>query len=284
MTGQEGLNLVNLFEMFYAGRERASERKLRFLACGLCRYLWDWLTDPRSRRAVETAERFADGEAETEELNRAHEEANRAMECFEPNRCSNELHSAREMRRKKREAAFAVVEATFAKVTCQNIVFHVCYAAVAAAEQAVWEPADKAKATADEARGKPGVRVLRSAATEAREAACRSVGAARRDAASRAMDYQEAILRDVFGPLPSGEIRLAPAWLTWNDGTIRKLAQAVYAERLLPEGQLDKARLAILADALEEAGCTDPDLLGHLRGPGPHVRGCWAVDLLHGKA
>src|SRR5262249_8200240 len=43
-------------------------------------------------------------------------------------------------------------------------------------------------------------------------------------------------------------------------------------------------RLAILADALEEAGCTDADVLGHLRGPGPHVRGCWTVDLCLGKS
>jgi hypothetical protein len=42
-------------------------------------------------------------------------------------------------------------------------------------------------------------------------------------------------------------------------------------------------RLPILADALEEAGCTDAYLLAHLRGPGPHVRGCWAVDLVLGK-
>jgi hypothetical protein len=41
--------------------------------------------------------------------------------------------------------------------------------------------------------------------------------------------------------------------------------------------------LPILADALEDAGCTDADLLGHLRSPGPHVRGCWAVDLVLGK-
>jgi hypothetical protein len=40
----------------------------------------------------------------------------------------------------------------------------------------------------------------------------------------------------------------------------------------------------VLADALEGAGCDNPDLLGHLRGPGPHVRGCWALDLLLGKA
>jgi hypothetical protein len=62
------------------------------------------------------------------------------------------------------------------------------------------------------------------------------------------------------------------------------LAQAAYDERVLPAGTLDTARLAVLADALEDAGCADADLLGHLRGPGPHVRGCWAVDLLLGKA
>jgi hypothetical protein len=54
-------------------------------------------------------------------------------------------------------------------------------------------------------------------------------------------------------------------------------------ERHLPSGTLDNSRLAILADALEEAGCTSEEILGHLRGPGPHVRGCWVVDLCLGK-
>jgi hypothetical protein len=39
-----------------------------------------------------------------------------------------------------------------------------------------------------------------------------------------------------------------------------------------------------LGDALEEAGCSDEEILAHLRGPGPHVRGCWVVDLLLNKA
>jgi hypothetical protein len=39
----------------------------------------------------------------------------------------------------------------------------------------------------------------------------------------------------------------------------------------------------VLADALEDAGCSDAGLLGHLRSPGPHVRGCWALDLVLGK-
>ena len=56
-----------------------------------------------------------------------------------------------------------------------------------------------------------------------------------------------------------------------------KLAEAIYEERAFD-------RLAVLADALEEAGCTNPDILGHLRGPGPHVRGCWVLDCLLGKS
>jgi len=51
----------------------------------------------------------------------------------------------------------------------------------------------------------------------------------------------------------------------------------------MPEVTLDTARLAVLADALEEAGCDNADILAHCRGPGPHVRGCWVVDLLSGK-
>jgi hypothetical protein len=60
--------------------------------------------------------------------------------------------------------------------------------------------------------------------------------------------------------------------------------QAAHEERELPVGTLDTARLAVLADALEEADCTSQEVIGHLRGPGPHVRGCWAVDLLLGKS
>jgi len=61
------------------------------------------------------------------------------------------------------------------------------------------------------------------------------------------------------------------------------LAQAAYEERTLPSGELQPARLAVLSDALEEAGCTDDAILSHLRSPGPHVRGCWALDLILGK-
>jgi hypothetical protein len=64
---------------------------------------------------------------------------------------------------------------------------------------------------------------------------------------------------------------------------VTPLASVAYEDRALPSGELDPARLSVLADALEDAGCTDPDLLGHLRSAGPHVRGCWVVDLILGK-
>ena len=62
----------------------------------------------------------------------------------------------------------------------------------------------------------------------------------------------------------------------WRSETAVALASAIYADRAFD-------RLPILADALEEAGCDHPDILSLCRGPGPHARGCWVVDLLLGK-
>jgi hypothetical protein len=92
------------------------------------------------------------------------------------------------------------------------------------------------------------------------------------------------LLRDITGNPFRPLAPMDTAVLAWHGRTIPKLAQAVYEERELPSGHLDAARLAILADMLEEAGATDPDLLGHLRSPGPHVRGCAAVDALLGRS
>jgi len=72
---------------------------------------------------------------------------------------------------------------------------------------------------------------------------------------------------------------LDPAWLAWKNGTIVNLARPIYDEDV-PYGCLDASRLEILADALEEAGCTNADILAHCRSPGPHLRGCWVVDLV----
>ncbi|HYT93765.1 MAG TPA: hypothetical protein VEL76_33910 [Gemmataceae bacterium] len=88
------------------------------------------------------------------------------------------------------------------------------------------------------------------------------------------------LIRCVFGN-PFRPVSVVRSWKTRDKVT---LARAAYEERTLPARTLDPARLAALADALEQARCTDADLLGHLRGPGPHIRGCWVVDLVLGKS
>jgi hypothetical protein len=116
------------------------------------------------------------------------------------------------------------------------------------------------------------------------EAFCRAVVMARlladeeQDPSSAWRELAE-LLRDVLGN-PSRPSRLDATWLAWHGSAIPRLAHAVYGERGLPGGSLDTGHLAILADMLEEAGCSDAGLLGHLRSAGPHVRGCHAVDLI----
>jgi hypothetical protein len=87
------------------------------------------------------------------------------------------------------------------------------------------------------------------------------------------------LVRDIFGnpfrPFAIESARRAP--------DVLRLAEAAYDERPLPSGELDNARLAVLADALEDAGAYGP-LPEHLRSPGPHVRGCVALDAVLGRS
>jgi len=90
---------------------------------------------------------------------------------------------------------------------------------------------------------------------------------------------QADLVRCLFGN-PFRPMALNPAW---RPPSVVSRAQAAYDERILPSGALAADRLAVLADALEAAGCDSAEIFGHLRGPGPHVRGCWVIDLLLGK-
>jgi hypothetical protein len=87
--------------------------------------------------------------------------------------------------------------------------------------------------------------------------------------------YQADLLREVVGN-PFAAPPAVPAWLTWENGLLARLAEGI---RL--EGAAD--RLPILADALEDAGCTEAPLLEHLRRSHPHLRTCWALDRMVGK-
>ena len=81
------------------------------------------------------------------------------------------------------------------------------------------------------------------------------------------------VFREPFGPTGESREVLHQQWLTAD---VLGLARGIYQERAFD-------RLPILADALMDAGCDNEQILGHCRGPGPHVRGCWVVDLVLGK-
>jgi len=85
------------------------------------------------------------------------------------------------------------------------------------------------------------------------------------------------LLHDIWGTLPFRVVELNSSIRNWNDATVSKIAQVIYDDRAFD-------RLSILADALEDAGCNDADILAHCRSGGEHVRGCWVVDLLLGKS
>lgn len=91
--------------------------------------------------------------------------------------------------------------------------------------------------------------------------------------------YYVALLQDILG----NPFHLPTFSHAWRTPAVTSLARAAYEERELPSGHLEQVRLRVLCDALEDAGCTDTEILSHLRGPGTHVRGCWVIDLVLSK-
>ncbi len=83
------------------------------------------------------------------------------------------------------------------------------------------------------------------------------------------------LLRCVFGN-PFRRVKVDPAWFAWGDGAARRLAEVIYDEKAFD-------RMGVLGDALEDAGCTHEGMLEHCRAP-VHIRGCWVVDRVLGKA
>jgi hypothetical protein len=200
---------------FLQGSGRASDRKLRLFACGCARRAWHLLDHAWSRKAIETAERFADLEATPRQLDSWFNRSLKAIPATGP----KEMHAA--------SAAHAAVERHQF-----NLVLGVIHHAIAA------------------------------------------LGVGERD-------VQRRLARCVFGNPFRPPLPLTPSLLECQTGLIMRMANAIYEERSLPSGHLDAARLAVLADALEDAGCSqDREVLLHLRGSGDHVRGCFAVDLL----
>jgi hypothetical protein len=218
MTELEWWNSDHPYMMLWSLKGKDSDRKMRLFAIACCRRIWHRLSDPRSRRAIEIAERYVESKVRNLERESARREARAAM--MEGERDS------------EKDPAWALRGELVALTVSERVSANLLIALFN-------EKAQKQNPTGE--------------TTE-------SVA-------------QADLLRDLFGHLPFRSTNSNRNWLT---PTVLSFAQAIY-----DDGTFD--HLPILADALEDAGCDNADILSHCRGPGPHVRGCWVVDLLLGK-
>jgi hypothetical protein len=217
-------------------------RRLRLFACACCRRAWHLFTDEREERVVEIAERAADGQASRRELVDAEAEAAALTRGREAQFLSRPRHGA-------------------SPEWCEEVARQMLAYAVqaAASTRLAWYA------------GGPALTVASALSYWAtRQAPERQVAIQQEE-----MRTNAALARDLFGNPFRAPPAIDPVWRGWKGGTVGRLAQSIYVE-----GRFDD--LPVLADALEEAGCTDVDLLAHFRRPGVHARGCWLIDLLRG--
>jgi hypothetical protein len=243
MTEEEWLAGNNPRGMLSFLRDGVRPRKLRLFACACCRRIWHLLAEAREREAVEVAERYADWRGV------------RKAEAKSAGRAARPAFADFDTPRWDAGRAAAGCCAVFLDAP------HGAY---------LWEQAADTADQAASALLPPQVRAADRARWPA-EAAWREERAA-----------QAHLLRCIFGN-PFRPVNLAPPWRAQPGDTLFRLAMGAYDERDLPAGTLLGPRLAALADALEAAGCDQADLLGHLRSPGPHVRGCWPIEAVLGR-
>jgi hypothetical protein len=226
MTEAEWLAYDDPDKMLEFLGEGANPRKMRLFAVACCRRIWDGL-DGESHKALDIAERYADGMATDDEVLQM----------------ADQFHYASPGRI---DAACYALDVTFDRG---------------------WQPPGRATA----------IPYHHWAATSCAYEARDPLGLRTSDEEVEAeAKHQCRLVADIFGNPFGASPAFDPDWTGRNEGTVPKLAQAIYDE-------LAFDRLPILADALEDAGCDNADILTHCRGPGPHVRGCWVVDLLLGK-
>jgi hypothetical protein len=246
MTEQEWLACTDPTPMLEFLRGKASERKLRLFAVVCCRRAPHLLPDRGVERLLDVVERYADGLASEEEVTAFHCEW-LSLDVGRPS-----------------QVFFAAMPAGW------RYVGSILQGTVTTIANLVHEIADVIRERANDReaalRAPPGEEIR----------AARLARASAETARSGERATQSSLLRDIFGALLFRSIATDPARLAWNESKVRQVAQAIYDERAFD-------RMPILADALEEAGCTGADILTHCRLPGEHLRGCWVVDLLLGK-
>ena len=229
-------------------QEAASERKLRLFAVACCRRIWNFIPVPEAKRCVEVAELYAEGLADDSDLAEAIQASIDA--CNQDSRLRSETSNPWGWIEQHVHNAVSRVHRSERGGRCTA---HRAAASAWGVAKLLGEPLPEGEAP-DMAKGLESLE-------------------------QQEFGQQAVLFRDLFG----NPFRDATFDTCWVSPAVALLAQTAYDERTLPSGLLDPARLAVLSDALEEAGCANADLLSHLRSPGPHVRGCWALDLILGK-
>jgi hypothetical protein len=265
MTESEWLVCTDPKRMLAFRQGLARWRKRLLYGCACCRLVWQWLTVEGSRQAVTTCELGADGLAEGDELKASigRSETAGVQAWQERQRLASELGEARRRGEEPESLAYRYREA--------NVIAYAASAPHTLLRYFAWPRHRQSRFASVEGAVASASHAWRLAAWDS--------PTQRQQATFQVRTIRAGLLRDVFG----NPFRRLPRVTGWRTPDVLSLAQAAYDERILPSGELDTTRLCVLADALEEAGCTDADLLAHLRSSGPHVRGCWVVDLLLGK-
>jgi hypothetical protein len=265
MTERKWFRCTDVGWMLDFLKGKASDRKLRLLAVHACRRLCELPIDEQSRNAVLVAERFADGEATIEELETARARVLKAMRGHR----QAAIREGPSFGFPQMLAVACAAPVAFPPLSPSspsdgpsslfgrydyftNTIVEVIYVM---GHYRIWQAGEPPREQTDE--GTPSERIWNE--TVKQESA-----------------HQAGLLHCVFGPLPFRRVSGLAAWPSGHGGVVTQLAEVIYQERTFD-------RLPILADALEEAGCTNSELLAHCRAPGPHTRGCWPVDLLLGK-
>jgi hypothetical protein len=233
------------------GRE-ALKRKLTLFACACCRRIWPLFPTEACRDVIQLAEWHADGLATEDECDSARVTAYFSAEDGAV-RCSDWYRELSDPERLPGVFAFRAATGLVSP-------------AMTVAEIA----GDAAREVANEA---VHIQIMGSGPAEANELDIYVNTLAQEQVA------QALLLREIFGN-PFCPIPFSKAWRTRD---VQSIARVVYENPQMPRGTLDPTQLAILADALADAGYDNDFLLSHLREPGPHVCGCWVVDHVLGK-
>ncbi len=265
MTEQEWMECADPQKMLTFIQGSTAERKLRLFAVACCRRVWDRLLDERSRRAVEIIERHIEGQTNDAEWQTAAAGAEHAYRYLREQVLASFVGEELACQASQMPRGLFDLTDLQTAIDAHNAADG---DAIVLAASSVWTASSLEVDFVD-----AGYTLFDSAINTANQAS---------DPAPTPhveKGAQAGMVRDFFGN-PFCPVSINRAWL---NTTVLSLAQAAYEDRRLPAGTLDNARLAILADALEDTGCDNAAILNHCRQPGVHVRGCWVVNLLLAK-